>query len=113
MAIDLLDPLQPEPPPIEPDPEPETRVVFWPVHPNPNLDGSVSIQFNLARSGHVRLGLYDLRGRLVDLVVDMDLPAGNHIVDDWQPGGGVAAGVYVFRIEALGASISRSWTRLR
>jgi len=72
------------------------------AHPNP-FNPQTTVAFDLARGGRVQLGVYDLRGRLVRLLVDGELMAGRHTVR-WdgrdQGGRGAASGVYLCRLEA-------------
>ncbi len=73
--------------------------------PNP-FNPLTTIRFELSRSERAVLGVYDLKGRLIRLLVDADLPAGPHEAD-WNGtdamGRRVASGVYVYRLQA-GAS---------
>ncbi|RKZ15976.1 hypothetical protein DRQ53_07615, partial [bacterium] len=60
-----------------------------------------TISFTLARDGRTRLVVYDLRGRLVDVLVDEVLRADTHdyIWDGKDRSGhSVASGVYVYRL---------------
>ncbi len=52
---------------------------LYPNYPNP-FNPSTSIRFDMARSGYVRLDLYDILGRHVAELVAGVRPAGNHIV---------------------------------
>ena len=58
----------------------------------------------------VRLGIYDLQGRLVRRLVDGHLPAGSHgIVWDGRDRSGrtVGSGVYLYRFLAAGLEETR------
>jgi len=73
--------------------------------PNP-FRGRTEISFALARTQAVRLGIFDLRGRLLCQVLDgSTLPAGAHVIT-WDGrdarGGRVAPGVYLYQIESDG-----------
>jgi hypothetical protein len=59
---------------IPPPPEPSLEVQAF---PNPFLDRAV-ITFDLPYDSHVRLALYDLRGRLIIELADENLPAGEY-----------------------------------
>lgn len=50
-----------------------------PAWPNP-FNPSTTISFSLRSADHVRLGVYDLRGRLVTMLVDGPVAAGSHEV---------------------------------
>jgi hypothetical protein len=79
-----------------------TRLVgAWPNPFNPQT----TVSFELARAGHARLAVYDVQGRLVQLLVDEEMSAGRH---EWvwqgrdQAGRSVASGVYFARFEGPG-----------
>lgn len=71
-------------------------------YPNP-FNPTTNIRFNLSKSGHVRLVIYNILGRRVTTLVDEDLPAGHKLVT-WDGkddlGKEVASGVYFYRIKA-------------
>lgn len=69
-------------------------------HPNP-FNPMTTIGYALPAPGHVHLALYDLRGRLVRLLVDTKLEAGAHqVVWDGrdQSGQTVASEIYLARL---------------
>jgi hypothetical protein len=61
------------------------------------------VRFDLPRPGHVRLELFDLRGRRVASLVDRDLAAGAHAVP-WHGvddrGRAAPSGLYLARLVA-------------
>jgi hypothetical protein len=71
-------------------------------YPNPFVQ-QTTITYSLSRPGRVRLGLYDVQGRLVRELVDGPGAAGIHAVP-WngrgQDGVAVPAGVYLARLES-------------
>ncbi len=72
----------------------------------PSLMGSATrLSYTLETSGHVRLDVLDLNGRLVHTLLDGDMPAGSHVVT-WDAhasiGREVDSGVYFYRLAALG-----------
>ena len=70
--------------------------------PNP-FNPMTKISFDLAHSGAVRLGIYDLRGLMVRRLVTENLAAGSHTVrwDGTDDGGrSVSSGVYLYRLES-------------
>ncbi len=73
-------------------------------YPNP-FNPSTSIAFTLDRAGAARLEIFDLRGRIVTVLVDEVLPAGRHEVM-WDgtdsSGRAMSSGVYLSRFEADG-----------
>ncbi len=69
------------------------------ITPNP-VRTDANISFRLERSEHVRVAVYDLRGREVAVLVDRSLAAGRHVAQ-FQTGG-LASGSYAVRLEASG-----------
>jgi hypothetical protein len=65
--------------------------------PNPVQTGT-QFEFSLPHAGETCLSIFDVRGRIVDRVVDRHLPAGIHRVD-WQPATELASGTYFYRLE--------------
>jgi hypothetical protein len=81
---------------------------MYPPRPNPVAERT-TIAFDLPEPTHVRAALYDVSGRLVNLLADEALPAGKH-QRAWgrrdQSGRLVSSGVYFLYMEA-GAHRSR------
>ena len=77
--------------------------------PNPATP-KTAIRFSLAREGHARLAIYDVQGREVVRLLDGSRPAGEQMApwngrdQNQQP---VPSGVYFYRLEAEGRSLSR------
>lgn len=72
--------------------------------PNP-FNPRTTIAFELARPGHVRLEIFDVRGRRLRGLVNAPLPAGSHrVVWDGrlQHGAGAASGTYWVRLDLDG-----------
>src|SRR5258705_9256607 len=76
------------------------------VYPNPGVsDPQRVLQFILPNDVHVRAELFDIGGRRVRTLIDQTLPAGRQ---EWRwDGSGLAAGIYVVRLEAAGATEER------
>jgi hypothetical protein len=96
------------PGPVEP--LAEGPVALLPAYPNPS-SGAATIPFVLAAPARVRLAVYDVLGREVAVLADGPHAAGRHEVA--FDGAGLAAGVYVVRVEAGGAVTTRTVTLLR
>jgi cyclomaltodextrinase / maltogenic alpha-amylase / neopullulanase len=79
-------------------------------YPNP-FAGRTALAFTVAVSGPVRLGVYDLLGREVARLVDGDLAAGRHTAA--FDGTGLAAGVYLARLESDGEVATRRMVLVR
>jgi trimeric autotransporter adhesin len=77
--------------------------------PNP-VRASTSMEFNLPRSGAVKLTLFDLSGRKVAEPLNQTLPAGVHRVNwDGRTGSGqrAAPGMYIYRLVTPDGVLSR------
>jgi len=79
-------------------------------HPNP-FNSATAIDFTLPQAGDTRLILYDLLGQQVAVLVSGHLAAGPHRVR-WD-GGGLASGVYLYRLTGNGFSRTRKALKLR
>ena len=65
--------------------------------PNPVVNHT-EFAFSMPQSGHGRIDVYDVSGRLVDNVMDDQLSAGSHRVS-WSPDG-LAPGAYFYRFQS-------------
>jgi hypothetical protein len=78
------------------------------VTPQPIRPSGGTIEFETAQQGPARLELFDVRGRLVDVVIDdRHFSAGLHSVSIAGRGGArsaLAPGVYLYRLRAGGES---------
>lgn len=83
--------------------------------PNPFNPGT-SITFTLPVAGPVWLAVYDLRGQLVNVLVNEQRPAGAQTVS-WDgrddQGAATAAGTYLFRLDADGKQLIRKGSLLK
>jgi hypothetical protein len=70
--------------------------------PNP-FNAGTTITFSLPRSGFVSLSIVDLSGRVVDVLVEGNLVAGNHEVH-FNPGS-LASGLYFCRLSMPAATL--------
>jgi flagellar hook capping protein FlgD len=82
----------------------------------PNPAGSAAwLEFTMAAAGHVRLALYDVRGRRVRTLVDEARAAGVHR-EPWDGrddrGMREGAGIYLARVEAAGLRAQRKFVWL-
>lgn len=84
-------------------------------YPNP-FNPVTTLRFSIPERCAVRLGVYDVAGRLVATVADRVYPAGNHAVK-WNGtnhrGQPVASGVYFYRLRAGSKSATRKMLLLR
>lgn len=72
--------------------------------PNP-FSGSTNIEFSLENASYVTLKVYDTTGREVAVLVDDALTAGNYSAP--FESGSLAAGVYVYNLQADGQQVQR------
>ncbi len=83
--------------------------------PNP-FNPQTMVAFELPRSGHVRLDIHDVRGRLVRRLSDGGFAAGRHEVR-WDGRGGdgrnLASGLYFVRLVAAGETQVHKMTLVR
>lgn len=80
------------------------------AYPNPFRDHA-TLRYELKASGHVLLKVYDLLGREVATMVDGVLPAGTHTAQFSAPG--LASGMYIFRLDIAGTTITKKMTLVR
>ena len=86
--------------------------------PNPYLTagGETNINFTTTVDGSVKLSVYDLAGRLVNVLVDENLSAGHHTISwNGNASNGVAAqsGVYFYKLESTEKNASRRMVLIR
>ena len=84
-------------------------------HPNP-FNPRTNISFVLPRALMVRLSVFDARGRIVDILIDEQMPAGPHQVL-WTgrdaTGRKAPSGTYLYRLQVQGDVLTRKMTLLR
>jgi hypothetical protein len=89
---------------IETTPETASDFRLEQNYPNP-FNPSTQIQFTLRTSNIARLSVYDILGREVAVLVDGLMPAGAHQVT--FDASGLASGIYMYRLQSGGQSITR------
>jgi hypothetical protein len=71
-------------------------------YPNP-FNPETTIRYQIPKTTHVRLEIFDVLGRKIVALMDQKQPAGNHVVK-WNGknavGQNVASGVYLYRLQA-------------
>jgi hypothetical protein len=96
--------------------DPQARMLGFVLYPNPATEGGTTLVLEVPVRQHVRLGVYDVRGRLVALLRHGDMDAGRvQVLWDGMDTRGrrVAAGRYVCQLEAGERVIRRSVQFLR
>jgi hypothetical protein len=86
-----------------------------PARPNP-FNPRTEMRYRIATAGHVRLGVYDVGGRLITTLVDAARANGEYAVS-WNGRNGagerVGSGVYFVRLEAPGTTAVRRVTLIK
>jgi hypothetical protein len=84
-------------------------------YPNP-FNPETNIEFALPSAARVRLTIYNLLGQEVSVPVEGEYPAGVHTVT-WRGtdtnGGAVASGMYFYRLETPGGTLTRKMMLLK
>ncbi len=83
--------------------------------PNPHR-GTTTLRFDLERATYLRIGIYDVSGRLIRTLRDGGFNAGEQVIawDGLDDGSNrVSAGIYRARVLGAGVSLSRSLVLLR
>ncbi|MCC5925637.1 MAG: T9SS type A sorting domain-containing protein [Bacteroidetes bacterium] len=88
-----------------------TAVSLMQNYPNP-FNPTTSIAFTLPSHSDVRLSVYDITGREIMVMVNGSMPAGSHTVP-FKAAGSLASGVYVYRLQAGGETITKKMTLLK
>jgi hypothetical protein len=66
-------------------------------YPNP-FNPETTIEFDIPKTEHIQLTIYNLKGQIVEILVDEILDAGNHKID-WDASNKVS-GMYLYEIKA-------------
>ena len=83
---------------------------LYPNYPNP-FNAQTMIRFSLPEAGPVRLDIYDILGRKIGTPYSGALTAGEQGVV-WNAAG-LPSGVYLYRLDADGRSLSGKMTLLK
>lgn len=78
--------------------------VLYPNFPNP-FNPTTTIRFSLPESQLVSLSVFNLRGQLVELLLNERRSAGDHTIN-WNAGN-LASGVYIYQMRFAGKSITQ------
>ncbi len=95
------------------DADPETRadipraMTLEQNYPNP-FNPSTVITYQVTGEQHVRLSVYDVTGREIAVLVDRQQAPGEYQVN-WDAGQ-MSSGVYIYRLEAGGQTLTRNMT---
>ncbi len=91
------------------------RFALLPASPNP-FKGATRITFTIPQRAHVKLGIYDITGRLVRKLVDGNLAAGRYTIN-WHgkssSGTKLASGIYFVRLQSDLGTVTRKLILVR
>ena len=91
----------------------KTNVILHQNNPNPFSDkGETTISYTLPKSSNVYLSIYNLKGQLLETLVNGIQQAGNHSIV-WTPKGDIGSGLYFYRITAGDCSVTKKCVILR
>lgn len=96
-------------------PEAAGQVLLGQNHPNP-FNPRTNISFWLPLALNVQLSVFDARGRIVDVLIEGQMPAGPHqVLWNGRDGGGRMApsGTYLYQLQMQGKTMTRKMTLLR
>jgi hypothetical protein len=79
-------------------------------YPNP-FNPVTMFRFGLPDRGQVRLEVFDILGRRVAVLVDAEMAPGNHQIR--FDASGLSSGVYLYRLNAAGALLTRKMTLIK
>lgn len=89
---------------------PTASITLAQNHPNP-FNPSTDIHFTLGSQEKIRLSVYDVAGREVDVLVNGEMNAGSHSVT-WRPVN-IPSGVFFYRLQTPRGEIQRKCTLLK
>ena len=81
------------------------------IAPNPVLEGSAQLDFNLAAAGSVRITIYDATGRLVSTATDSRYQSGGHSMR--LSATALRAGSYFALLESGGERLTKKFAVLK
>lgn len=86
------------------------RFALMQNYPNP-FNPSTTVEYELPSPAYVRLEVFDVQGRKVDVLVDGMNPVGRHSIH--FDAGGLASGLYLYRMQAGAKTFIRKMTLVR
>ncbi|MCH8567250.1 MAG: CotH kinase family protein [Balneolales bacterium] len=92
------------------DTENPDQVMLHQNYPNP-FNSSTTLSFTLPESSHARLEVFNMLGQRVLLLVDDERTAGTHNIR--LDAGRLSSGVYVYRLQTMGKTLSGKMMHLK
>jgi hypothetical protein len=89
---------------------PELPDIYLTNYPNP-FNAATNISFSLPQASEVKIVVYDLLGRIVDILLNEFREAGEHSVT-WNANR-FTSGIYFYRLETADGSYTRRMTLLK
>ncbi len=86
------------------EPAVPAELTLYPLRPNP-FNAVTRIAYAVPTPGHVKLGIYDISGRVVGMLADGDVSAGRHVCE--FDGSDLSAGLFFVRLEVGGDVLTR------
>ncbi|MBC8501061.1 MAG: T9SS type A sorting domain-containing protein [DPANN group archaeon] len=80
-------------------------------YPNP-FNSSTTIDFSVPYNSYINLSIFNVRGRIVETLVDKKIGRGNYVLL-WTPKKNLPTGPYFYRIEVDGRAITKRMTLLK
>ena len=86
------------------------QFILYPNFPNP-FNPSTTIQFSLNKDQLVSLNIYNLKGQLVETIINKKLKMGSHSVD-WNASKH-ASGMYIYQLQSIDNSVSQKMVLMK
>jgi hypothetical protein len=83
---------------------------LFPCYPNP-FNSVTTIKFNVSKTSHISLNIYDLLGREVRTLINEQKPDGEYLVN--FDANNLSSGIYIYILNADGYSLSRKLILLK
>ena len=94
--------------------KPQSSIMFSPVFPNPSQD-KFSFTISLQEATNVQVSVFDITGRLIEIIINEHLSAGIHSFT-WNPKSSekkLASGVYFLKLQACDFSTTNKLLLIR
>ena len=79
---------------------------LWMSSPQPNpVTTAASVAVSVPASGNVNLSVYDVSGRMIDIIYQGQMDAGTSLLE-WSPGGNVSSGMYFLKLDTPAGSVT-------
>ncbi len=96
---------------IEDDPNTLPKdIILFQNYPNP-FNPSTKIKFEVSEFNNVKLSIYAISGRLIQTLLNKEIPAGKHEIE-WNAGN-IASGVYIYTLETGNTTLTKKLLLLK